>query len=108
MRRPAKFGTNRVSRAGDIEDFYKSKILDPVQMLKLSGNISIVSLQRPGQFCRNRSSRSGDIKDFCKSKMAAQPPSWIYSESAGRVRAEILLSHFCGQNFFIKTSLLTF
>ena len=45
MRRRAKFGRNRSSRAGDIEDFNKSKmaaILDPVQMLKLIGNISVV------------------------------------------------------------------
>jgi len=41
LRRPAKFGRNRSSRAGDIKDFSKSKdggcaaILDLVQRLKL-------------------------------------------------------------------------
>ena len=70
MRRPAKFGRYRSSRTGDIEDFNKSKtaILDPVQMLKLIGNLPIGSIRRHAKFGRNRSSRAGDIEDFNKSK----------------------------------------
>ena len=83
LRRPAKFGRNRSSRAGDIKDFSKSKdggcaaILDLVQTLKLIGNISVASVRRPAKFGKDRSSRVGDIKDFSKSKMAAVPPFWI-------------------------------
>ena len=77
MRRPAKFGRNRVSRARDIEDFNKSKILDPVQRLKLVGIIYIGSMRRTAKFGRNRLSSAGDIEDFNKSKMAAVPPCWI-------------------------------
>ena len=67
MQRPAKFGRNRSSRAGDIKDFSKYKmaaqaaILDQVQRLKLIGNISVTSVRRPAKFGRNRSSRAGDI-----------------------------------------------
>ena len=80
MRRPAKFVRNRSSRAVDINDFSNSKmaalppLLDPVQRLKLIGNISIGLVRRPVKFGRNRSSRAGNIKDFSKSKMAAEPP----------------------------------
>ena len=82
VRRSAKFGRNRSSRAGDIKDFSKSKmlsaaILNLVQTLKLVGNTSIASVRRPAQFGRYRSSRAGDIKDFSESKMAAEPPFWI-------------------------------
>ena len=83
MQRPAKFGRNRSSCAGDIKDFSKSKmagtaaILDLVQRLKLTGNICIASMRRPAKFGRNRSSRAGDIKDLSKFKMAAVPPFWI-------------------------------
>ena len=83
MQRPAKFGRNRSSRAGDIKEFSKCKmaaqaaILDQVQRLKLIGNICIVSLRRPAKFGRNWSSCAGDIKDLSKSKMAAVPPFWI-------------------------------
>ena len=76
MQRPAKFGRNRSSCAGDITDFGKS-ILDLVQRLKLIGNISVASLRRPAKFGRNLLSCSGDIKDCSKSKMAAVPPFWI-------------------------------
>ena len=70
MRRPTKFGRSWSSRSGDITDLSKSKnggcaaILDPVQRLKVIGNISIGLVQRPAKFDRNRSSRAGDIKDF--------------------------------------------
>ena len=87
MRRYAKFGRYRLSRAGDIKDFSKSKmaargggraaILDLLQRLKLIENIPVAALRRPAKFCRNRSSRSRDIKDLSKSKMAAVPPFWI-------------------------------
>ena len=83
MQRPAQFGRNRSSRAGDIQDFSKiqdggsAAILHLVQRLKLLGNISIASMRRPAEFGRNRSNGSGDIKDFNKSKMAAVPPFWI-------------------------------
>ena len=80
VRRPAKFDRSRSSRAGDIEDFNKSKmaaILDPVQMLKLIGNISIGSMRRRVKFGGILSSHAGDIIGFSKSKMAAVPPFWI-------------------------------
>ena len=79
IRRPAQFGRNRSSRAGDSEDLNKS-ILDPVQRLKLIWNISISSMRRPAKSGRNRSSRAGDIEDLNKSKMAAVPPFWIQFE----------------------------
>ena len=83
MRRPAKFGRNRSSRARDIKDFSKSKMaavppfLDLVQRLKLIGKISIASVGRSAKFGRNRSSCAGDTEDVSKSKMAALPPFWI-------------------------------
>ena len=73
MQRPAKFGRNRSSRAGDIKDFSESN-LDVVQRLKLTGNIYIASMRRSAKFGRNLSSRARDIKDLSKSKMAAVPP----------------------------------
>ena len=82
MRRPAKLGRNRSSRARDVKDLSKSKMaaVPPfclVIRLKLIGNISVASVRRPAKFGRNQSSRAGDIKDFSKSKMAAVPPFWI-------------------------------
>ena len=62
MRRPAKFGRNRSSRAGDIQDFSKiqdggrAAILHLVQRLKLNRNISIASVRRLTKFGRNQSS----------------------------------------------------
>ena len=76
-RRSAKFGRNRSSRAGDIEDFNKSKRrlcrhFGSSSNVKTHRNISIGSMRRHAKFGRVPSSRAGDIIGFSKSKITAQ------------------------------------
>ena len=52
-------------------------ILDLVQRLKLTGNLSMASMRRSAKFSKSWCSGAGEINDFRKSKMAAVPPSWI-------------------------------
>ena len=88
MRRPAKFGRNRSSRAEDTKDTKVRRVRNGKETCREGQRIGTkgrFDYQRQGTLyrsiwcnnCQNRSTGSKDIQDFSKSKMAAEPPFWI-------------------------------